>query len=221
MKKRIPLLLALCLLVIPMTGTVSADDHDPAFSPEPALQTVEQDITFPAGSVPADSALLDGIQLPIHALALSMLEHEDTYDTQSPDFVWNALYYALSMYGQADDRAQLTPEALLLPSESVHDFARALFARLESLPSVPPQMADFVPYEAATDTYWFAPGDFAETQPLLGDLTKQPDGSFLLDGSLTALEDNTPLCTFRITLLENDTMFGFSIVDACLSCSDC
>lgn len=217
MKKLIPLLLAVCLLVTPMMGKVSADDHDHAISPELFQQSAEQDMIFPAGSVPADSALLDGIQLPIHALVLSMTEHEENYDIQSPDFVWDGLYYALSMYGQADDRAQLTQDALLLPSESVHDFSRALFARLEVLPAIPAQLTDFISYESTTDTYRLSLGDFAQTQPQLGEPTPQSDGSFILDGTLTALEDGSPLCSFRVTLLENDTMFGFSILDVSLS----
>ncbi len=216
MKKLIPLLLAVSLLVTPMMAKVSADDQTQIDSPDLLPQSSAQDMIFPAGSVPADSALLDGIQLPIHALVLSMTEHEQCYNIQSPDFVWNGLYYALSMYGQADDRAQLTQEALLLPSESVHDFARALFAQLEDLPPIPAQLTDFVSYENTTDTYHLSLGDFAQTQTQLGELLPQADGSSILDGSLTALEDNTPLCSFRITLLENDTMFGFSILDVSL-----
>ena len=217
MKKLIPLLLAVCLLATPMTGKASADNHDLAHPLDPVPQSSGPELIFHAGSVPANCALLDGIQLPIHALVLSMAEHEHCYDIHSPDFVWNALYYALSMYGEADDRAQLTPEALLLPSESVYDFAHALFAHLEALPPIPSLLTEFVSYENTTDTYCLSLGDFAETQPRLGKLTPQMDGFFLLDGTLTALEDDSPLCSFRITLLENDTMFGFSIVDVSLS----
>ena len=216
MKKLIPLLLAVSLLVTPMMAKVSADDQTQIGSPDTISLSSAQDMIFPAGSVPADSALLDGIQLPIHALVLSMTEHEQRYDIQSPDFVWTGLYYALSMYGQTDDRAQLTQDALLLPSESVNDFARALFAQLEALPPIPAQLTDFVSYEATTDTYRLSLGDFALTQPQLGTLTPQADGSSILEGTLTALEDGTPLCLFRITLLENDTMFGFSILDVSL-----
>lgn len=216
MKKLIPLFLAVCLLLTPMMAKVSADDHAQAVIPDPLPQAAEPDVVFPAGSVPADSALLDGIQLPIHALVLSMTEHEQCYDVNSPDFVWTALYYALSMYGEADDRAQLTHEALLLPSESVHDFARALFAKLKTLPPIPTQLADFVSCENSTDTYWLSLGDFAQTQLQSGELTPQADGSFLLTGTLTALEDAAPLCTFTVTLLENDTMFGFSVADVSL-----
>lgn len=217
MKKLIPLLLAVCLLVTPMMAKASADDQMLTGSPDLPPQSSAQDMIFPAGSVPADSALLDGIQLPIHALVLSMTEHEQRYDIQSPDFVWTGLYYALSMYGQTDDRTQLTQDALLLPSESVNDFARALFAQLEALPPIPAQLTDFVSYEATTDTYRLSLGDFAQTQTLLGELTTLADGFFVLDGSLNALEDGAPLCSFRVTLLENDTMFGFSIVDVSLN----
>lgn len=216
MKKIIPLLLAVCLLLTPMMAKVSADDQTQVIIPDPLPQATAPDVVFPAGSVPADCALLDGIQLPIHALILSMAEHEHDYDIQSPAFVWTALYYALSMYGEADDRAQLTQDALMLPSEAVHDFARALFAKLEKLPQTPTHLSDFVHYEATTDTYRLSLGDFAETQIQTGNLISQADTSFLLDGRLTALEDSSPLCTFNVTLLENDTMFGFSIVDVSL-----
>jgi len=216
MKNRISLLLAVCLLLIPMMAKVSADNHDASLPIEPLSQASAPEMIFPAGSVPADSALLDGIHLPIHALVLSMTEHDRQYNIQSPEFIWNALYYALSMYGVADDRAQLTQEALMLPSEAVHDFARALFAQVEELPQIPLSLHEFVSYETATDTYLLSLGDFAETQTLLGELSPQQNGVFLLNGTLTALEDNAPLCTFRATLLENDTMFGFSILDVSL-----
>ncbi|MBE6973545.1 MAG: hypothetical protein E7440_06680 [Ruminococcaceae bacterium] len=216
MKKLIPLLLAVCLLITPMMGKVFADDQVQAVIPDSFPQADTTDIVFSAGSVPADSALLDGIQLPIHALMLSMTEHEQCYDIQSPDFVWTGLYYALSMYGEADDRAQLTQDALLLPSESVYDFARALFAQLEKLPQIPAPLTGFINYETTTDIYRLSLGDFAQTQLLLGELAPQADGSFVLDGTLNALEDSTPLCSFRVILQENDTMFGFSVVDVSL-----
>ena len=91
-------------------------------------ETTNPDVFFPAGSVPAEAEWTEGIRLPVHALVLSMWEHDLAYDIGSAPFVWNALYYALSLYGEMDDRAQRTEEALLLPSEAVNDFARALFS---------------------------------------------------------------------------------------------
>lgn len=216
MKKLIPILLAVCMLTALMAAKVSADDHSQNADVSIADETANPDMVFPDGSVPAESELTEGIQLPIHALVLSMWEHELSYDTQSAPFVWNALYYALSLYGETDDRAQLTDDALLLPSEAVHDFSRALFARLDTLPALPPELNGFMSYEEASDSYRLSLGDFALTQPQLGPLISRADGSFTLEGILSALEDGTPLCSFRTTLLENDTMFGFSILDVSL-----
>lgn len=212
MKNLIPFLLALYLLVAPMTARVSADDHT-ATASVVIDQTTNPDVAFPDGTVPADSERTDAILLPIHALVLSMTEHDMTYDAQSAPFVWNALYYTLSLCGEMDDRAQRTDDALLLPSEAVNDFARALFAGLEQLPDLPAELDGFISYDAAADTYHLWLGDFALTRTVLEGLTKQPDGTFAAQGTLLALEDDSPLCSFRITLLENDTMFGFSILD--------
>ena len=216
MKKFIPILLALCLMVAPMTENVFADNHNQNVTASTVDETTNPDVVFLAGTVPADSELTDAILLPIHALVLSMTEHELTYNDQSAPFVWNALYYALSLYGQADDRAQLTEDALLLPSESVHDFSRALFAKMDELPALPDELDGFVCYDAASDVYHLALGDFAPTQTQLSALSPLSGGTFAVDGTLTSLEDNTPLCSFRVTLVENDTMFGFSILDVSL-----
>ncbi len=213
MKKLIPILLAVCMLTGLMAAKVSADDQTHPAALPIVDETTNPDVVFPDGSVPAESELTEGIQLPIHALVLAMWEHELTYDIQSAPFVWNALYYALSLYGEADDRAQLTQEALLLPSEAVNDFSRALFADLAEPPPLPIELSSFIRYENTSDTYHLSLGDFALTQLQLGPLTAQSDGTFLAEGSLSALEDGAPLCSFRATLLENDTMFGFSVAE--------
>ena len=216
MKKLIPILLAVCMLTGLMAAKVSADDQThPAVFPV-IDETTDPDVVFPAGSVPAESGRTDGIQLPIHALVLAMWEHELTYDTRSAPFVWNSLYYALSLYGEADDRAQLTQDALLLPSEAVNDFSRALFADLAQLPPLPADCGSFIRYEETSDTYHLSLGDFALTQLQFGPLNTQPDGTFLAEGTLSALDDGTPLCFFRASLLENDTMFGFSVMEISL-----
>lgn len=217
MKKLIPILLAVCILTALMAATVSADDHSANTQIIFTEEASNPDVVFPDGSVPAEAELTEGIQLPVHALVLSMCEHELSYDIQSAPFVWNALYYVLSLYGEMDDRAQLTDEALLLPSESVNDFARALFAGLDQLPALPPELDGFVSYDATLDMYRLSLGDFALTRIALAPLSAQSDGTFVAEGTLLALDDNSPLCTFRTVLAENDTMFGFSVVDVSLN----
>lgn len=217
MKKFIPIVLAACMLTALMPATASAGEHIASAEIVFTEETTNPDVVFPDGSVPAEAELTEGIQLPIHAMVLSMWEHEMSYDIRSAPFVWNALYYVLSMYGEMDDRAELTDEALVLPSESVNDFARALFAGLDLLPPLPPESSEFISYDATLDTYRLSLGDFALTRIALAPLTEQANGVFVADGTLFALEDDFPLLTFHTVLAENDTMFGFSVLDVSLN----
>lgn len=207
MKKLLCTLLSLCLLALPMSASVLADDLSSV--PQPQYE----EVGFLPGSVPADSSLTDGISLPLSALALSMLESGTAYDAHSDAFVWNALYYVLSLYGHEDDRAQVTEHSLLLPSECIGDFFAALFADRQQLPAIPAELADKVAYDANTDLYELALGDPALVSAELASPAPAADGLFTLDGALTAPDSGSVICSFRATLAANDTMFGFSVVD--------
>lgn len=219
MKKIVLMALVLSILVVPMTGKVSADDHVSDTLPPVIVQPVSPDVQqgFLPGSVPADSSVMDAIQLPINALVLSMAEHGLVYDANSDDFVWNALYYALNMYGQADDRAQLDGDTLMLPSESAQDFLCALFAQRSQLPPLPDALSDRIGYDALTDQFCLTIGDLGLAQTVFNAPVCTGNGLYTVDGSLTNPEDGSILCSFRITLVENESMFGFSVVNAVLN----
>ena len=207
MKQVISVLLSVCLLALPMSASVLADD--PSNTPQPQYEAA----SFLPGSVPAASGLTDGISLPLSALALSMLEGDSTYPPHSDSFVWNALYYVLSLYGQTDDRAQVTEQALLLPSECIGDFFVALFHSRQELPAIPEELNNKIAYDPNTDLYELALGDPALVAVNLTAPSPTADGLFTLGGTLTAPDNGNVICSFRAVLAENDTMFGFSVVD--------
>lgn len=235
MKKLIPVVLSMCLLLVPMAGPVSADAHgqppaaaepaaQPELSPVPDIEPEAPDMhpaapgeeeppedDFVPGCVPADSALTDAIVLPVTALVLSMAEQDLTYDSRSDVFVWNALYYTLSLYGQMDDRAGLGGGELEFPSETAQDYLAALFAGAAGLPELPEELLDRVSYDPESDQFLLSQGDFGMAEVCLEALLRQPDGTCTASGVLAALEDGSVLCRFQVTLVENDTMFGFSI----------
>lgn len=211
MKKIICILLSVCLLALPMSASVLADDLSAA------AQTQSEEVGFLPGSVPADSSLTDGISFPLTGLALSMLESGLNYDADSDTFVWNALYYVLSLYGREDDRAQITERNLLLPSECIGDFFVALFASRQTLPSIPADLSEKIRYDADNDLYVLALGDPALVAIDLTAPTIVDGGLFALNGTLTAPDSGEVICSFRAVLEENDTMFGFSILDFVLS----
>ena len=205
MKKLFCVLLCVCLLAAPMSASVLAEDLTEN-RPFP-------DECFLPGSVPADSALTDGISLPLTALALSMLESGMDYEPDSDAFVWNALYYVLHLYGREDDRAQLTEQVLLLPSECIGDFFAALFAARQAPPPIPAELSKKISYDPDSDMYELTLGDPALVNTHLSFPTPAADGLFTLDGTLTVPDSGSVICAFRALLSENDSMFGFSIVD--------
>lgn len=204
MKKLICILLSACLLALPLSASVLADNlaADP-----PAEETGYQ-----PGSVPAESALTDGIRLPLTGLALVMLEHNLTYDSNHDYFVWLTLYYVLSLCGHEDDRAQLTADTLVVPGECVQDFFSALFASRQELPPIPAELSTQI-HRTHDDQYRLAVGDAALTETNLTAPTPVRDKLFAIQGTLTTPDDGVVLCSFCAILEENDTMFGFSIVD--------
>lgn len=166
---------------------------------------------FVSGTVPAQSSSMDGMVPPVNALVLCMLEHDLEYDESSDVFLWNSLYYMISLYGQMDDRAELTDESLILPSETVCDYAAALFTNYEALPELPAQMWDYVTYDEQSDCYVLARGDAGLSETVIETVSDLGSGETEVTGALVALEDNSVLCRFTATLAANNSMFGYSI----------
>lgn len=215
MKKLILSTLVLTALLLPMTSGVMAEEEPSSLIP-PAVELFDPGPAeaFRPGSVPADSSLTDAIRLPVTALAQTMLETGLSYESANDTFVWNTLYYALSIFGQLDDRAQLTDQALLFPSETAQDYLRALFRDRTLLPPVPVPLQDAVRYDPLTDLYCLSLGDLGLTQLSLSAPTPAQDGLVMVEGTLTSPDADEPLCTIRVLLEANDSMFGFSIVNA-------
>ena len=165
------------------------------------------------GDVPAESTAMDAMVPPINALVLCMLEQDLVYDEDSDVFLWNSLYYMVSLYGQMDTRAELTDDTLILPSETMRDYAAALFTNYAGLPALPAHLKDRVRYDAAQDCYYLARGDAGLSETRVDQANRLPGGLLQVSGALIALEDESELCRFHAVLSANDSMFGYSISD--------
>ena len=163
------------------------------------------------GSVPAESGAMDGMVPPINALVLCMLEQKLTYDETSDAFFWNSLYYMISLYGQLDSRAELTDDTLILPAETVEDYAAALFTNYSGLPALPVSLMDRVTFDWSTDSYRLARGDAGLSETRIEAVETLDGGALRVTGALVALEDESDLCRFSAVLTANDSMFGYSI----------
>ena len=205
MKKTLISLTLIAVMLCSMGGLAYADNAKD-------LQA-RAGLDFVAGTVPAESTDLERMVPPVNALVLCMLENDLAYDESSDAFLWNSLYYMISLYGQMDSRAELTDADLILPSETVADYAAALFTNYKGLPELPEELEGRVSYDAQSDCYRLARGDAGLSETRIETVQNLSNGETEVGGALVALEDDSVLCRFTATLSANSSMFGYSISD--------
>ena len=207
MKKLILSLTLVSLLALPLGAA--------ALTQPEALPSVSTEEVH--GNVPAQTDAAQAMTPAVHALVLAMAENQLSYDPGDPEFVWTSLYYMLSLYGQMDERAEFTDDAMTLPAEMVRDYAAALYPDAAQLPDIPSPISQRIAYSAADDSYRLARGDEGLIQVAVDHSQTQQNGQVILSGRMTALEDGSTLYTFQATLSPRDTMFGFILDSLAIS----
>lgn len=208
MKKK-NMMLSLCLAGVLLLSTSAFAASRTA---DDTWEIAQETSSFQHGDVPALTSVAQSMTPPINAMVLYMVErHVTEYNAQDPEFFWGSLYYMLSLCGEMDSRAVLTDETLILPSETVADYAAALFTDYQGLLPLPDDLSSSITYDAAQDSYLLARGDVGLTETVLDDIRPQEGGVLLVSGRLTALEDGSTLKSFQVTLTPNQGMFGYAI----------
>lgn len=202
MKKLLASLTILTILALPLGSAASAEQQTP-----PADLSVEE----VHGNIPAQADAAQAMYPAVHSLVLAMTENDLEYAPEDSEFLWTSLYYMLSLYGQMDERAELTDDMLILPAETVADYAGALFSNFDGLPALPREMNGRVSYDWQNDTFRLARGDAGLTETRLGEITELGGGCVQVAGALVSLEDESVLCSFTVDLVRNNSMFGYAI----------
>lgn len=205
MKKILLTVMISALLILPLESVAVAQAPD-VLSPE----TSSQGQDYVPGGVPAQIGAAESMSPAIHAVLMAMVSRNLTvYDSADTQLGWEVLYNMLSLYGQLDERSEYVGEDLLLPSETVRDYAAALPAGSAPGP-LPQDLSDRMTYDASADSYQVVCGNdsLAEIQV---DETVQKDGSLLLSGSLVYVVDGSSLAKFQAVLQPRDNMFGYTI----------
>ena len=139
------------------------------------------------------------------------------YDPEDPEFLWTSLYYMLSLYGEMDERSELTDDTLILPSEVVQDYAAALYPDVATLPEIPAPISERISYRASDGAYRLARGDEGLSQVTVEPPIYLSSGAVVMNGALESLEDGSALRKFQVTLAARDCMFGYIITDLTFS----
>lgn len=197
MKKLLMTLLLASALILPL-GSVALAENAETSQP--------QGFEFVPGTVPAQTSSWESMTPAIHAALLAMLNQDvQSFSPADNALAWESLYNMLSLYGQMDDRAEYRDDLLVLPSETVSDFAAALLGSFPADP-IPDDLADRLTYDADSDCYLVACGSDA-----LCELKLDADEGGTTTGALVYLVDGTDLVFFHASLVPQDNMFGCSL----------
>ena len=209
MKKLLLTALIASLLILPF-GTVAMADMAEA----PGSQAEQLD--YAPGNVPAETGALDSMTPALHAAILAMVNlGQRELDLSHPVAAWETLYNMLSLYGQMDDRSEYLDEELVLPSETVMDYASALLTGAAPLGPIPEALSDRIRYDEGLDSYLLACGDDSLAEIQLASV-RESGGSLSVDGSLVYLVDGSPLAQFHAQFARQDNMFGYVITNLTL-----
>lgn len=207
MKKLLLTTMIAALLLVPFQGVALAENQEAALPDTSASQEA-----FVPGGVPAETAAVESMPPAIHAIILAMVNHEQAvFDPADPQLAWEALYNMLSLFGQMDERSDYLDERLVLPVETVMDFAAALFPNFSALGELPEALSDRMVYDEEIDGYLVTCGSDSLAEVRFSSTQERADGALELTGALVYLVDGTDLAQFQVTLLPRDNMFGYII----------
>lgn len=163
------------------------------------------------GDVPAETDAEESMTPALHALVLAMLNHNaDTFDFADDTLAWEGLYNMLSLYGQMDTRSIPEDGMLLMPEETVRDYAAALAVDPELLDSPPSAIWDRLNYDNVSRSYVVVCGADNLAQIQVENLAVSGD-SYVLTGALVYEAENEVLVRFQATLQSQDNMFGYAV----------
>lgn len=205
LKKLLAAALITSMLILPV-NSVSPVNTGAASYPEQGYRP---------GNVPAQTDIAESMSPALHALVLAMLNHDaDRFAFEDASLTWEILYNMLSLYGQLDSRSVTEQGKLLLPEETVLDYAAALSCDLTApsgrLGMPPAAVRDRLNYDWASGCYTVVCGTDDLSQLQVDSFRPSAKG-YTLTGSLVYQVDGQTLARFQADLTLRDNMFGYAV----------
>lgn len=208
-KKLLTAALITSLLILPVNSVGPANAAE-ASSPEQV-----QD--YLPGDVPAETGAAESMTPALHALVLAMLNHDaGRFDFSNAALTWEGLYNMLSLYGQMDSRSVSEQGELLLPEETVLDYAAALALDPNALGDPPAAIRDRLNYDNVSRSYVVVCGEDDLAQVRVDSLKSSSQG-YTLTGSLVYQVNGQVLASFQAGLQPCDNMFGYVVTSVSIT----
>lgn len=205
LKKLLAAALITTMLILPVSS-VTPVNNGAASYPEQGYRP---------GNVPAETDAAESMSPALHALVLALLNHDaDRFAFEDASLTWEVLYNMLSLYGQLDSRSVNERGELLLPEETVLDYAAALncdLAAPSGLLGMPPaNLRDRLNYDRASGCYTVVRGEDDLSQIRIDSFSPSGPGC-TLTGSLVYQVNGRVLARFQADLTLRDNMFGYAV----------
>lgn len=208
LKKLLAAALVASLLILPVNSVAPVNPVNAGAASYP-----EQG--YRPGNVPAQTDAAESMSPALHALVLAMLNHDvDRFAFEDAALTWEVLYNMLSLYGQLDSRSVTGQGEMLLPEETVLDYAAALDRGLTTpsglLGTPPANLRDRLDYDRASGCYTVVCGEDGLSQIQVDSVKTFAEGC-TITGALVYQVNGQALARFQADLTLRDNMFGYAV----------
>ncbi len=187
-----------------ITSETVASEMNQSDSEEEVTGIMKED----PGAVMSLENNLENMLMPMDALMMCMVENNYEYNVSDPTVFWASLYYMLGNYGTKRDLVTVGNSDMTVPRQVVQEYATALFADYEELPEIPENLKAAIHYEEDSDSYIVSLGDRGMSQSKVVDYADNGDGTYTVVARLCGTDDDSTICEWNFTLVENSYADG-------------
>ncbi len=229
--KRIFSLLLVCILMFVFgCGKENADSESIILTNEAVEEQIEVESESAESIIVSDEngiafeELPDdikGLIIPIDSLLLYHIENGGEYAAEDPEMFWQVMHYAIGNFGEFYNRAELVESELAADSMVIGEFASAIIADLEEIPSIPDSLSYGVRYDSEEDLYFFGVGDRGLSQTEILSYEYIDNNTLKIRARLFAMDDDSTILEGDFVLVRNEyaagviePLFYFSVSEA-------
>lgn len=164
---------------------------------------------------------IKGLIIPMDSLLLYHIENGGEYLPENPEMFWQVMHYAIVNFGEFYNRAELVESELAADSMVIGEFASAIIADLEEIPSIPDSLSYGVRYDSEEDFYFFGVGDRGLSQTEILSYEYIDNNTLKVSTRLFGVEDDSTILKGDFVLVRNEyaagviePLFYFSVSEA-------
>lgn len=151
---------------------------------------------------------IKGMLIPIDSLLLYYAENGLEYVPNDPEMFWMVMHYAIVNFGESYNRAEFQEYEVAAESKVIDEFASAIMADLEEIPSIPDSLGGNVRYDSEQDLYFFGVGDRGLSQTEILSYEYVDNNTLKVSARLFAMDDDSTMNKGEFVLTRDEDVDG-------------